>query len=218
MFSVKPSPAPLPRSLAGAGAGIERRLVDRHIEHLGARVEEVVGAVAVVNVPVEDQDPLERVLRDRVDRGDGDVVEDAEAAGARTQRMMARRTAGGEGCDRIAGDEDVDHRDGPADRPQSGLPRSMADQRVVVDLAAAGRAEPLERRHIARVVAGLEQLAVDAGRVAALEAEPTGVIEVAFDRDDPLATLGMRSCVVLGGGRVAEEDAGRHRCTVPANV
>ena len=41
--------------------------------------EDVVGAVAVVDVPVEDQHPLDAQRGDRMTRGDGDVVEQAEA-------------------------------------------------------------------------------------------------------------------------------------------
>ncbi len=40
------------------GPRIQRRLVDRHEQHVGIAVEDVVGAVAVVDVPVDDHHPL----------------------------------------------------------------------------------------------------------------------------------------------------------------
>ena len=46
----------------------------------------------MVDVPVDDRDPLEPELRLRVPRGDRDVVEEAEAHRAARQRMVSRRS------------------------------------------------------------------------------------------------------------------------------
>ena len=59
--------------------GIERHLVGRAVEHARIVPEDVLGAVAVVDVPVDDRDALGAVRRLRVARRDGGVVEEAEA-------------------------------------------------------------------------------------------------------------------------------------------
>ena len=66
----------------GAAVGIERVLERAHHQHALVVLEDVLGAVAVVHVEVDDRDALEAVRFERVRRGDGDVVEEAEAHGA----------------------------------------------------------------------------------------------------------------------------------------
>ena len=76
--------------LAGrAGAWVERALVDAGVEDVPGGGEDLLGPVAVVDVPVEDQDALGAARGDRVRRGDGDVVEQAEAHRARALGVMA---------------------------------------------------------------------------------------------------------------------------------
>ena len=50
-----------PGLLGGAGAGIERHLVGRGEEDAGVVPDEVLGAVAVVHVEIDDRDPLQPV-------------------------------------------------------------------------------------------------------------------------------------------------------------
>ena len=54
-------------------------------------LEDLLGAVAVVHVEIDDRDSVQTVRFDRVTRCDRDVVEDAEAHRARTAGVMARR-------------------------------------------------------------------------------------------------------------------------------
>ena len=61
-----------------AGAGIEGMLVGADVDHVGAPLEDVLGAVAVVDVVVENRDPLEPVVVDQGLGGDGGVVQVAE--------------------------------------------------------------------------------------------------------------------------------------------
>ena len=56
-FTVVPAPAPVPGLVEPAGARIERPLVQRHVEDVGSALEDVLGAVAVVRVPVDDRAP-----------------------------------------------------------------------------------------------------------------------------------------------------------------
>ncbi len=62
-----------------AGAGIERHLVGRGVEHVRVAPEDVLRAVAVMDVEIDDRDALGAVDGLGVARGDRRVVEEAEA-------------------------------------------------------------------------------------------------------------------------------------------
>ena len=68
--------------VAAAGAGVEGRLVGGEEEDGVVVVEGVLGAVAVVDVPIDDEDFADAIFFLGVAGGDGDVVEDAESAAA----------------------------------------------------------------------------------------------------------------------------------------
>ena len=103
-----------------AGPGIQRALVDARVEDLRGAVEDRLGAVAVVDVPVEDQDPLGAALGDRVGRRDGDVVEQAEAHRPVALGVVARRPQAAEG--EAALRQQALGRRGPLRRPRAGPP------------------------------------------------------------------------------------------------
>jgi len=65
--------------------------VDADKKHARVFFEDLLRAVPVVDVPVEDRDLFPAVLRLRVARGDRDVVEYAEPHRAALSGMMARR-------------------------------------------------------------------------------------------------------------------------------
>ena len=73
----------------GPVPGIERMLVGRDVEHVGVVPEDLLGAVAVVHVPVDDQHPLAPRRARR--RGDGDVVDETEAHGPVGGRVVTGR-------------------------------------------------------------------------------------------------------------------------------
>src|SRR5215813_13642351 len=70
------------------GIGEARMAMDRHGQYVGTIIEDLLLAVAVVIVDVEDRDLA--VARQQI-RGDGAVVEIAEAAEGACLGMMARR-------------------------------------------------------------------------------------------------------------------------------
>ncbi len=70
-------------------------------ENRGVTVEDVLRAVAVVHVKVEDENPLQPVDPLRMPRCDGDAAEDAEAHGAGGYGVVARGAANREGCGRL---------------------------------------------------------------------------------------------------------------------
>ena len=65
--------------------------MDADVEHLGGLVEDVVGPVAVVNVPVEHQHTPDVQPVERMPGRDGHVVEQAEAHRPRRLGMVAGR-------------------------------------------------------------------------------------------------------------------------------
>ena len=77
--------------LRPTGAGIERPLVHRDEEHRRVRSKDVLGAVSVVDVPVDDRDPPDTELGLRVTGRDCDVVEEAEAHRPVRRRVVPRR-------------------------------------------------------------------------------------------------------------------------------
>jgi hypothetical protein len=74
-----------------AGAGIERHLVRRAIHHGRVVPENVLAAVAVMHVEIDDRDAFRAVPFLRVARRDRDIVEQAEAHRRRGLGMMAGR-------------------------------------------------------------------------------------------------------------------------------
>ena len=80
-----------------AGAREQRHLMRRGIEHARIGVEDLLRAVAVVDVEIDDRDPLQPVVTLRVSRADADVVEQAEPHRPFGFGVVARRTARDEG-------------------------------------------------------------------------------------------------------------------------
>ena len=102
-----------PLALAGAAlVGVAEEIgifdarvgVDVHHLHVGAGVEDRLGAVAVVVVDVEDADPAEPAAAQPF-RGDGGVVDEAIAAGGARPGVVAGRAAEREGGALAAADE-----------------------------------------------------------------------------------------------------------------
>ena len=104
------------------------------VENLPVGVEDVLGAVAVVDVPVQDR-YAPQPARAGVLGGDGGVVEEAESHPVARARVMPRRPGYGEG--RRA-------RQGALDRPDCGpageerrLPGVLVEAGVRIEVAAA---------------------------------------------------------------------------------
>ena len=122
----------------------------RDVEHIGIVPEDVLGAVPVVDVPVDDEDPLaEGRARGR---GDGDVVDEAEAHGPVGGGVMAGRADRDEG-DAISALLECPEggQPGPRGAP-CRRPRVRPRVRVRVDVTAPLRAEGLETGEIDRVM------------------------------------------------------------------
>src|SRR5258708_6947913 len=81
---------PSPGFARGAGAGVKGELVGAGVEDVGSCLEDVLRAVAVVDVEVEDRHPRGAAAA-QVLGGDRGVVEEAEAHGGRAPGVVAPR-------------------------------------------------------------------------------------------------------------------------------
>ena len=90
-------------------------------------VKDVLRAVAVMNVPIDDGDMLGSVDRLRMARGDGDVIENAKAHAARLARVMAWRANGTKRIVDFAPKNGVNRGDGTASGPASRIGSGFAN-------------------------------------------------------------------------------------------
>ena len=176
----------------GAGAGIERHLVGRAVEHARIVPEDVLRAVAVVHVPVDDGDALGAMRLLRMAGGDGGVVEQAEAHGRRLLGMVAGRARRHEDVVGAAGEHVVDGGVGGADGGQRRLPAFRAHHGVGIDALDAG----LGDRGAHLVDEGLRVGIDNRGRVAfrgehAVERGELLVVQHALDGPQAVGPLRM---------------------------
>lgn len=125
-----------------AGPWVEPPFVNRAVEHVVAVVEDVLDAVAVVDVPVDDGDAVGGSIECRLG-GDGGVVEEAKPHRVVGDRVVAGRPTDGErrlpSLGAIEGF--VRAPDGLSGALERRLPGCLDGHRVGVPLAAAVGAE-----------------------------------------------------------------------------
>ena len=134
--------------------------MDRGEQHVAALVEDVLGAVAVVVVDIEDGDFLAALVEEGL-CGDGGIVQVAVAAHQVAGGMMAWRTTQGEGAVGAVGNlllgAERDLGSAVGGLPGAGSDRRAAIETVVAELAvqvigdhpAQGARRPGERQQIA---------------------------------------------------------------------
>ena len=126
--------------IIGGGIG-----VDRDEQHVAPRIEDVLRAVAMMIIDVEDGDAAP-ARRDRGLGGDGSGVEVAIAADIIGAGMMAGRPAESEGA-AVAGEHGLKRRERRLSVPVSGIPCARSDRRAGVHREAAEpRIDPVERQ------------------------------------------------------------------------
>ena len=125
--------------LSSARVGIERVLERRDHQHPRIGGEDVLGAVAVMDVEIDDRHALDAMGGQRVRGADRDVVEQAEAHRAVALGVVARRAHGAEGGAAFAAHDEVgrehDRARGMARRGQ----RVRVHRRVRIEEMEAGR-------------------------------------------------------------------------------
>ena len=187
----------------GAAVRIERMLEDaRHQDALVAG-DDVLGAVAVMDVEVDDRDPLEAAHVERMARRDGDVVEEAEAHRLLARRVVAGRAHGAEGVVDLAVDDRVGGGDGGAGGAQHRVQGAGRSDRVGVEraqLAVGGDAleHVAQLGDVAAAVGVAEVGALDHRCLAAIEraAQPGGD-QVVVDRVEARRAFGMAAAHVV---------------------
>jgi hypothetical protein len=158
----------------------------------------------MVDVPIQDQDPLEPALRESVSGGDRDVVEQAEAHRAIGLSVMARGPQAAEGEAGLVIQQPVGGHDCAAGRVQGRVPGTLTRHGVQVDQATTGGGEALDPIHVLRRVDAEQLLALRRRRLDPLEAEPVAVGERLLDRREPPGVLGMATRLVAKGAPMAD--------------
>jgi len=156
--------------------------------------ENVLGAVAVVHVKVDDSDLVQSVLRQRVRGSGGDVVEQAKAHGLAPLRVVAGRSDAAEGIVRSTAHQQVDRVDGGARGAIRGTQGRRAHEGVGIepDIALPWRdaVQPIEvlgRMDAQQLLAGDRRC-----RVVPQQVEQTAGNEPVLDGPDAPRALGMR--------------------------
>ena len=180
--------------------------MDRDEQNRIACVEDVAGAVPVVDVPVEDQHALDPEVIKRVLGSHRDVVEQAEAHRPGLGGVVTRRAVGAESDRRIATEQELRHPHRPAGCVQRSLERASAHHRVEIKLAAAARRHGLDCPDVRQRVNRGQRRAVGRRRLQPRETKPIPRRKLMRDRGDPRRLLGVRTGLMRQRGRMFEKD------------
>ena len=169
----------------------------RHVKHPGLVPEDGLGAIAVVHVPVQDQDPL--ALLRQGGGGDGHGVEQAEPHGLVRSGMVARRAMGDKAHAVPGAHERLDRRQSTPGGQKSSIPGTGARFRVDVERASPGVAEVLQGL---KVLSGMCPLQLIPGGSARRQRDygvhQVGAVDAVEDGLDSLRALRVqRSCLVV---------------------
>ena len=148
------------RAACGAAVWIERMLERRHHQHALVVAEDVFGAVAVMDVEIDDRNPREPMVLERMGGRDRDVIEDAKPHGTRTLRVVPGRPDTAERILRPASGHHVGRKHRGAGRAQRGIQGVWIHCRVGIEVdRSVARRRAFDGVHIARIVYALEVLA-----------------------------------------------------------
>ena len=182
-----------------------------HHQHARIVAENVLGAVAMVHVEIDDGDACEPMVLQRVSRRDGNVVEQAEAHRAIARRMVPRRPDAAKSAIRLPVQHQVGGKHRSAGRVQCSVPgmRIHRGVRIQMDGAPGRRAaahmtdifhgmHPRQAAHSCRRGLMVGEVLADAGRD-----------QLIVYRTQPFRALRMISAhVVLATMRVGDKSGG----------
>jgi hypothetical protein len=197
-----------------AGPGIDAVLVRRHVEDARVVLEEMLRAVAVMQVPVDDADAAD-TRRAQRRRGDGNVVEEAETHRARVLGVMARRTHERKAIRDLAGTDGLAEVDEPAGGEARGVVRVRRRRRVGVEHDVR---VPRARRHARDVARVVDARELGVGRRPRADArEPRGVPPPIEQDAQAIRPLGMSAARIVREHAIVEHDSGAagHAATIP---
>jgi ribosomal-protein-alanine N-acetyltransferase len=190
-----------PHLLQPPFVGIKRVLVNTHVKHPGIRPKRRLGAVAMMNVPVNNRDSIP--ICPESGRGHGDVVEQAESHRSIHGGVMARwsKCQKGEAHGLVV----TKHFDRPgpcSGCAQSCLPTVRTGNRVVIEMTSATTAEALDRVDVSRRVDPVKPGALGTLRFQRLDRD-SAFLNPGLNGLEPSHPLGVkRTCVVMGKARV----------------
>ena len=141
-----------------ARAGIKRPAVDGEKTNLFVFPEHCLSAIPMMDIPVDDQDAVERVLGEGGLGADGDVAKEAKTHGVGGQGVMARRPNEADSRFVFALGNTGDGIANGAGGVQGDVVRPLADDGVDLDLSAARRGKFLDAFNVFARVNPLELL------------------------------------------------------------
>ena len=164
--------------------------MDREEGHARVVVEHLLRPVAVMDVEIDDQDPVQFVPCQGIGGGDGHVPEQAEAHRGVLAGVMTGRPDQAHRTSILPGHDIGDRLDGRAGGEASGPRRAGADPGIGLDQAAAG---PVEGRDMIHVQGRVDASQFFTGRLAhgsgLASLREAGAIQVPQDRLQPFRTL-----------------------------
>lgn len=109
-------------------------------------------AVAMMHIPINDQHPLTRMILERVVGGNRHISEKTKPHRPIPQRMMPRRSHGGEAALRAPVEGHIHTIEHASRTRRRRIPRSLADDRVRIEPTAAGEHQILDARDVGPIV------------------------------------------------------------------
>ena len=188
-------------------------LVQTDEEHPGVVVEGILGPVAVVDIPVDDEHPLQPAHLERVGGRYRDGVEQTEPHPPPAQSVVSRRTHQEEGRTG-SGTRAVHGLDTGSGRQQGGFVRGRRDDRVGVEVSPAPFREEPQLPHVARIVHPLDVSEGSGPGFDPLEVQVGGQQDLTT-HDEPLRRLGVLPGVVVEKAGVVVDRGGRHARDLP---
>ena len=181
------------------------------IEHVGIGPEDVLRAVAVMHVEIDDRHPLGVIALARVIGGDGRLVEEAEAHGAVLLGMVAGRAHGAEGILGLGAEHRIDGGGRSPHGAQGRLQRVGRHHRIGVDVfEAALGGDGHDLLHMLGRM-GHEELLLDgARRLTPQGCSKVGRLQHRIDRLDAVDALGMAGRRFMAEAGPVGVNEGRH--------
>ena len=138
--------------LGGTGARVPRPLMHADEANAGILLHQLLRAIAVVHVPVNDQYTLGTMLLSRVVRADADVAEETETHRRAASCVVARWTHGAEAAQHRPIEGEVDSVEHAAGSGRCGIPAAWARHGVGIEVSSAAFHDGAHRLDITRVV------------------------------------------------------------------
>ena len=195
-----------------ARAGIERHLMRRRVKHVSIAPENLLHAIAVMHVKIDDGDARGAMRRARMQGRDGGVVEKAKAHRRIARRMMARRPHGDESVLGVAAHHRIDGRESAARGAQRRFMRGAVhgDVRTDARISLCGR-RFRETREVFKTMRAQQSFLRRQRRLGAHEAGEARVVKRAQNGAKTLRPLDMRRPHVMRQPRRVRDEQGRGR-------